>query len=158
MASRIVLDTGPTIALARGDALDVVAQLPIEFVAPVEVRDELDEGTRQGHPVVAVAWIRFATCASPISPIALAELERAEAAVVQLALEQRIACVAIDERKGRRAARAVGLSVTGTLGLLGRAKVHGIIPAARPYIDRMQANSVWFEEELVRRFLAQLGE
>jgi predicted nucleic acid-binding protein len=44
------------------------------------------------------------------------------------------------------------------LGLLGRAKVHGIVPAVRPYVERMQAKSVWFDEELVQRFLAQLGE
>ena len=74
------------------------------------------------------------------------------------ALEQRIEVVAIDERKGRRAARAVGLTVTGTLGLLARGKTLGILPAARPIIERMQANGVWFDEELVRRVLAQLGE
>lgn len=115
MADRIVLDTGPIIALARADALGVVAKLPTEFVAPVEVRDELDEGVRQGHLSVAVAWIHFVTLAAPISPVALAELDRGEAAVIQLAIEQRIALVGIDERKGRRAAGAVGLQVTGTL-------------------------------------------
>jgi predicted nucleic acid-binding protein len=53
--------------------------------------------------------------------IARAELGAGEAAVIQLALEQGIAVVAIDERKGRRAALSVGLRVTGSLGLLGRA-------------------------------------
>jgi len=158
MAEQIVLDTGPIVALAHADALHIVTELPIEFLAPIEVGDELDEGVRQGHPAVAVGWIRFATLAAPISPVAIAELDQGEAAVIQLALEQRIAIVGIDERKGRRAAAAVGLRVTGTLGLLGRAKVHGIVPAVRPYVERMQAKSVWFDEELVQRFLAQLGE
>jgi hypothetical protein len=37
--------------------------------------------------------------------------------------------IRIDERKGRRAAQAVGLQVTGTLGLLGRAKSLGrVVP------------------------------
>jgi len=156
MAERIVIDTGPIIALARADALGVVAELPIEFVAPIEVRDELDEGVRRGHP--AVAWIQFAPLAIPASPLVLAELDRGEAAVIQLALEQRISLVGIDERKGRRAAGAAGRAVTGTLGLLGRAKMLGIIPAVRPYVGRMQAMSVWFDEALVRRFLAGLGE
>jgi hypothetical protein len=44
MAEQIVLDTGPIVALAHADAIHIVAELPIEFVAPTEVGDELDEG------------------------------------------------------------------------------------------------------------------
>jgi predicted nucleic acid-binding protein len=158
MADRLVVNTGPIIALARAEALDVAAKLPIEFVSPIEVLAELDEGTRQGHPSMPIEWVRFLALDAPISPIAVAELDRGEAAVIQLALQETIGTVVIDERKGRRAAAAVGLRVTGTLGLLGRAKVLGIIPTVRPYVDRMQARSVWFDEALVQRFLAQLGE
>jgi predicted nucleic acid-binding protein len=158
MAERIVIDTGPIIALARAGALDVVARLPLEFVSPIEVREELEEGLRGGHPAIVVDWLRFATLSAGPNPLAVAELDRGEAAAIQLALEHRIAIVAIDERKGRRVAVVVGLHVTGTLGLLGRAKLHGIIPAVRPYVDRMQAQSVWFDEDLVQRFLERLGE
>jgi predicted nucleic acid-binding protein len=42
-----------------------------------------------------------------IDAVARAELGAGEAAVIQLALEQGIAVVAIDERKGRRAALSV---------------------------------------------------
>jgi uncharacterized protein len=59
---------------------------------------------------------------------------------------------------GRRAAAAVGLRVTGTLGLLGRAKVQGVVSVVRPYVDRMQMKGVWFDQELLARFLRQLGE
>jgi predicted nucleic acid-binding protein len=158
MAERIVLDAGPIIALTRAGALDAIGRLPFEFVSPREVGGELDEGIRRGHPVIAAPWIRFEALTAPLTPLAPLELGPGEAAVIQLAIEQRIAVVAIDEQKGRRAARAVGLTVTGTLGLLGKAKVHDIIPAVRPYIDKMQAASVWFDEDLVARFLAGLGE
>jgi predicted nucleic acid-binding protein len=130
--------------------VDVLAKLAIEFVSPLEVRDELDEGVRAGHPVIDVAWVKFEPLSTPIGPIALAQLDRGEAAVIQLALDRQIATVAIDERKGRRAAGVAGLHVTGTLGLLGRAKADGVITAVRPYIERMQARSVWFDDDLVR--------
>jgi predicted nucleic acid-binding protein len=61
-------------------------------------------------------------------------------------------------RHGRRAARAVGLTVTGTLGLLARAKLLGALAAMCPIVERMQARGVWFDEEHVRSVLAQLGE
>jgi predicted nucleic acid-binding protein len=144
MAERIVIDTGPIIALARADALDIVAELPIAFVAPIEVRDELDEGVRRGHPAVAVAWIQFAPLAIPASPLVLAELDRGEAAVIQLALEQRISLVGIDERKGRRAAGAAGLAVTGTLGLLGRAKMLAVAGLrAHPRLTHEDIQAAW---------------
>ena len=44
MAERIVINTGPLIALARMGALDIGAQLPYEFICPLEVKDELDDG------------------------------------------------------------------------------------------------------------------
>jgi hypothetical protein len=49
MAERVVINTGPLIALARAEALDIVGRLPIEFVCPAEVRQELDEGAASGH-------------------------------------------------------------------------------------------------------------
>jgi hypothetical protein len=68
MPEPLVLDTGPIIALARADALDVAARLPFEFVAPLEVRVELDDGARRGHPPISTTWIRFEALATPISP------------------------------------------------------------------------------------------
>src|SRR5215472_6080454 len=108
MPDRIVLDAGPIIALARADALDLLGRLPFEFVAPAQVRAELDEGVRRGHPPVEASSIQFLRLAGAPEPLAIAELGAGEAAVIQLAIEQAIALVAIDERKGRRAARAGG--------------------------------------------------
>ena len=45
-------------------------------------------------------------------------------------LEQAIRDVCIDEWRGRRAAAAIGLQVTGSLGLLGRAKSLGASASA----------------------------
>ena len=44
MAERLVVNTGPLIALARIEVLDVIGRLPFEIICPQEVRDELDEG------------------------------------------------------------------------------------------------------------------
>jgi hypothetical protein len=158
MADRIVVDTGPLIALARADALGVIGALPIEFVAPQAVRSELDEGVRRGHAAVSAPWLQFMQAATPmIDAVARAELGAGEAAVIQLALEQGIAVVAIDERKGRRAALSVGLRVTGSLGLLGRAKVLGIVPTVGPYVERLRAGG-WFAADLLEKFVAAFDE
>ncbi len=79
MAERIVLDTGPILALACADALNPIGDLPIDFVAPIEVRDELEEGVRRGYPAAAATWLRFAKLTAAVSPLAIAELDRGEA-------------------------------------------------------------------------------
>jgi predicted nucleic acid-binding protein len=65
----------------------------------------------------------------------------------------------IDEWRGRRAAMAVGLRVTGSLGLLGRAKRVGLIPTVRPWIEKLTTSGVYYHPELLQRFfLSAMGE
>jgi predicted nucleic acid-binding protein len=122
------------------------------------VRDELDEGVRRGYVSVSTPWLRFFEVTSPtIDAVARADLGAGERATIQLAIEQGIDVVAIDERRGRQIARSVGLRVTGSLGLLGRAKTLGIVPAVRPYVERLRAGG-WFAAGLLERFVASLDE
>ena len=158
MHSRIVINTGPLITLARIDALDLPGRLPLEFICPSEVRTELDEGLRAGHPDVRPDWLRTVSLNTPLSPLAAFTLDSGESAVIQLALEQKIAWVCIDEWKGRRAALAAGLRVTGVLGLLGQAKKHGIVSAVRPFIQKAHAAGIRYDAVLVARFLDAVGE
>ena len=158
MAERLVVNTGPLIALAKGDALDVIGQLPFDFVCPQAVRDELDQGARLGHPDVHATWLTVVPLGRPLDRVAAAVLDIGEAAVIQLALDEGISRVCIDERRGRQIARAVGLEVVGSLGLLLRAKLEGLVVTLRPYIDRMQSEGIWYDAELVRRVLAAAGE
>jgi predicted nucleic acid-binding protein len=60
-----------------------------------------------------------------ISPLLLNSLDLGEAAVIQLAINENIQTVCIDEAAGRRVARLSGLSLTGTIGILLRAKKEG---------------------------------
>ena len=158
MAERIVVNTGPLIALARIEALDVVGRLPFEVICPQEVRDELDQGAEIGHPHVNPSWLAVVSLRERPSPLSLSALDLGEAAVIQLALEQGIERVCIDEWKGRRAALAAGLQVTGALGLLGRAKLLGLLPALRPLIERAIERGIRYHPELVRQVLTAVGE
>jgi len=136
MDKRVVINTGPLIALMRIQALEVPGKLDLEFLAPEEVRRELEEGIQAGHPPVRPDWLAYHRLIAPLTPMVTSTLDIGEAAVLQLALEQEIAQVCIDEWKGRRMALAVGLKVTGVLGLLGKAKREGVIAEVKPYVDR----------------------
>ncbi len=158
MTDRLVFNTGPLIALARMEALGVPPALGGEFVCPQEVRIELDAGAGSGYPIVEPEWLHVANLHGVLDPIAVAALDEGEAAVIQLAREHEIASVCIDERKGRRFARSVGLRVTGSLGLLLRAKLLGTIPRLRPLIERGLKAGLWYDPGLVSRVLQEAGE
>ncbi len=55
-------------------------------------------------------------------------------------------------------ALATGLKVTGALGLLGKAKMQGIIPAVSPFIERALRNGIRYHPALIRQVLEALGE
>jgi len=144
MAERIVINTGPLIALARMDALDVPGALPYQFICPNQVREELDEGASLGYQAIAPAWLSVISLSASPSAISIAALDEGEAAVIQLALEQGLSRFSIDELKGRRIAMALGLGVVGSLGLVARAKALGIIPAMRPLVEKAMRDGVHY--------------
>ena len=86
------------------------------------------------------------------------ELDKGEAAVIHLAIEQKVRIVCIDEWKGRRAALASGLKVTGVLGLLARAKSVGIIQEMTPFVEKALRSGVRYHPDLVRRVLEMVRE
>ena len=158
MDDRLVINRGPLIILDRIKALDVAGQLPYHFLCPQEVRAELDQGEILGHRKIAPPWVAVYPLRGAISPMILSSLDIGEAAVIQLALEEGIVTVCIDEWKGRRVALSCGLRVTGVLGLLGRAKKVGIIKAVKPFVERANEAGVHYHPDLVRTVLESVGE
>lgn len=158
MSERIVINTGPLISLARIGCLEILQGLPYEFLCPGEVRSELAEGEAAGYPAVALEWLKVVSLSKPIPLVSLAALDIGEAAVIQLAAELSIPVVAIDEWKGRRAALAAGLTVTGSLGLLAKAKMLGLLSSLRPLLEKAVAEGIRYHPELIRKILEAVGE
>ncbi len=59
-----------------------------------------------------------------------------ESEAIALAYEKRLRLI-VDDRKAREAAQRLGIAVTGTVGLLLKAKQAGIIPAVLPLLDAL---------------------
>ena len=154
----IVINTGPLILLGKIKALDIAGQLPVSFVSPPAVREELDNGTESGHLQINPAWLEIRNLRSPVSPVVEMSLDRGEAEVIQLALDDNIPDVCIDDLRGRTMAKAVGLQVSGLLGLLARAKLLGIIPQLTPLTERLLKAGGRYSPVLIRTFLAKYGE
>jgi predicted nucleic acid-binding protein len=154
----IVINTGPLILLGKINALDIAGQLPVSFISPPAVREELDNGAEVGHLKITPLWLEIRNLRSPISPMVEMSLDRGEAAVIQLALDYGIQDVCIDDLRGRNMAKVIGLRVSGLLGLLARAKLLGIIPQLAPLTEKLLKSGGRYSPKLIRTFLAKYGE
>ncbi len=89
----------------------------------------------------------------------LQQLHRGEAEAIALAIDLHADIILIDELEGRALAGQAGLSVSGTLGVLLRAKFSGKIAAVKPEIDLLRSKAHFFlSTALETKVLIAAGE
>ena len=159
----LVINTSPTLALiaALGD-LKILDVLYDKVLMPFEVCLELQAGGNTGFGLSAfeeASWIhKKQHPLDAVTPFLANSLDRGEAAVIQLALDEGISRVAIDEVSGRRVARLSGLTVTGSIGILLRAKKEGYPITLRTAIERMHRQGIWLSQSVIDFALRESGE
>lgn len=154
----VVSDAGPLIALGRLDLLQVLQHL----FAQVQVPDEvvLECMARPGN--VDTTRIRSALDTGLLlrctaAPLELAGLDSGECAAISRALELGAAML-VDERAARAKAVALGIAVTGTLGVLVRARRRGLIGPLMPLVAALRASGQRLSHQAVAQALAACGE
>ncbi len=160
--NKIVINTGPLIALvaAWGD-LTILSSLYTQVLVPFEVCQEMLAGGAVRFAAAqfeAANWLQKWPHPLEIAPIYANSLDKGEAAVIQLALNEKIQTACIDEPSGRRIARLSGLSLTGSIGILLRAKKEGYSFSMQTAIDRMRGKGIWLSERVITFALEQSGE
>jgi predicted nucleic acid-binding protein len=86
------------------------------------------------------------------SPDVVADLGAGETGAITLAVELHADLLLMDERRGVKAARRMGIEVTGTLGILSRAGQRGIINLAEA-LDRLKQTTFRYRQEVMDQFL-----
>jgi predicted nucleic acid-binding protein len=86
-------------------------------------------------------------------------LDPGEIAALALALDRNILDVLIDEKAARAAAIALGLRVSGLLGVLIEGKRRGLIKSIGPLLHRLSNDAkFWIDPRLRQRILRIVGE
>jgi predicted nucleic acid-binding protein len=142
--------------------LELLASLYEQVLIPPAVLAELS-ASRGDFPAIdtaPVSWLMLATPRNQGHVLELREnLDAGEAEAIVLAVERQAELLLVDERRGRRIAEALGLRITGLLGVLANAKRAGLIELVRPVLDELIRNArFWIGPDLYKDVLSELGE
>jgi predicted nucleic acid-binding protein len=158
----LVINTGPLIALtaALGD-LSLLQHLYQKVLVPKEVANEIMASNSTRFAAAEFHENLFLTIwphPLRLSPFLQNALDAGEASVIQLALDQAVTTVCIDESMGRRIARLNGLKLTGSLGILIHAKKSGHPICLAEAIKKMRRRGIWVSDNLIAHALKLAGE
>lgn len=112
-----------------------------QIILPQAVVTELDIGRSLGillPDLALLAWtvVRQAQNLSATSPVAEV-LGTGEREALALALEIPGSLVLLDDALGRRYAEALGVRITGTLGIILKAKQRNYLASVKPVLDQL---------------------
>ena len=166
MTGIVVADTGPLIALARAEYLQLLQGLYQEVIIPPAVHTELCLGSeRPGSKQLAGAmeqgWLQIrkppdSTTLSLSELVLILDIGEAEAIV----LAEKVDCrfLLIDERKGRAVAKRRGVPVAGIAGVLLAAKKRGFVDEVLPIVKSLEEAGYRMSAALISEIARLAGE
>ena len=152
MHKTIISDTSCLILLSKISELDLLHRTYGQIFTTPEVANE--------YQLELPNWI---TLQSPQNKSKQKELEqlvdKGEASAIALALETPDCLLIIDDMKGRKTASELGIEITGTIGIIIKAKEKAIIPFVKPILDKISSSTNFrLSEEIITEALRQAGE
>lgn len=155
---KVLANMTPLIALANIDRLELLHNLYGTIIVPQTVMDEIiREPARQR--VQNSSWIRV----EAIQDLSQrdyfrARLHAGEVDVMILAREQKADLVIMDDDAAKKTAKFLGLKVTGTLGVLLKAKREGYLEKVEPVINELIRDGLFISDTIKEYVMTEAGE
>ena len=146
MSELVIADTSCLIVLSKIGRLHLLKDIFSKISITKEVYQEFSDALPE--------WIQVEEIKdSERQRILELDLDKGEASSIALGLEHEESLLLIDEKKGRRIAKDLGLKVTGTLGVLIQAKINGQLDSLIDEIDKLKKVEFRMSEGLVQKIL-----
>ena len=158
---KVVVNSTPLIVLCGIGQLDILRRLYQEIWIPPAVYQEVTAGKDSACTQIMTQknWIHVEKI-QDVSEKKMyrAKLHAGEVEVMILAQEKEADLVIIDDNAAKKTAKYLGLTVTGTLGVLLKAKQMGIIEKIYPLLSEMKRNGFYMGPALEAMVLKSAGE
>ena len=154
----IVSDTTPISNLLHIDKIFLLAELFDAVYIPKAVANEVNMAfsdfgewrkSLEGGQII-IQPVLNTMLSKQMTPL----LHQGEAEAISLALEKKAKLCLIDDKDGRIIAQSNNLPITGTLGILLKAKKTGLVSSVKPLIDELRTeHNFWVRDDMYQKVL-----
>lgn len=151
MPKTIISDTSCFIILSKIEELDLLKRVYGQITTTPDIVEEFGEAMPE--------WVLIESVSdSSKQRILELQIDKGEASAIALAMETPQSTLILDDFKARKIAQQLGISYTGTLGVIIKAKLNGIIPSIKPYLEKMKVTNFRISEVLELEALREANE
>ena len=131
MRKTIVSDTSCFIVLTNIGELELLHKVYGQIITTLDIATEYVEALPEWVEIVAVKD-------KYRQQLLEMQIDSGESSAIALALETPGSTIILDDYKARKIADRLGLMFTGTIGVIIKAKLSGIIPSIKPFLEKMK--------------------
>ena len=155
---KVVANTTPLIALADIGQLELLKHLYGEILIPQAVLDEIESEPAKSM-VSNASWIKKVIIeAADKKNMFKARLHAGEIEAIILAEESQADLIIMDDNAAKKTAKYLGYNVTGTLGILIRAKAEGYVESVEPLMNLLVDDGLYIDQKIKELALKKAGE
>ena len=143
MHKTIISDTSCFIILTNINELDILHKVYQKILTTQEIAIEYGEALPE--------WVEIVTVKDKYRQQLLEmQIDKGESSAIALAIETPDSTVILDDYKARKIAQQLGIIYTGTIGVIIKAKLNGIILSIKPLLEKIKQTDfrLWAEIEL----------
>ena len=147
----IISDTSCFIILANIGEFDLLHKVQGQLATTHEIATEFGETLPE--------WVEILTVVDKSKQLLLEmQIDKGESSAIALAIETPNSTVIIDDYKARKIAEKLGLTYTGTMGVIIKAKLLGIIPSIKPLLNRIKQTDFRLSADIELQALKEAKE
>ena len=151
MHKTIISDTSCFIILTNIGELELLQKVYSFVVTTTDVAKEYGETLPD--------WVGIETVKDKYRQQLLEmQIDKGESSAIALALEMTDCTIILDDYKARKIADKLGLKFTGTIGVIIRAKLNGIIPSIKPILEKVKKTDFRLSPEIELLALKEANE
>jgi len=151
MPELVIADTTCFIVLSKINELRILNKLYSQITTTPEVMNEFGD--------VLPEWVIIKSPSDKQKQLILEQqVDKGEASAIALALEIPGSLIILDDLEARTLAKHLGISVTGTIGVLSKAKLKGIVPSIKPLLEKIKQTNFRISPAIEAAALKEAGE
>ena len=151
MRKTIIADTSCFIILTKIGELELLHDVYGLIITTIEIATEYGETLPE--------WVGIVLVKDKFKQQLLEmQIDIGESSAIALALETPGSTIILDDYKARKIADKLGLIFTGTIGVIIKAKLNGIIPSIKPLLEKIKQTDFRLSAELELQALKEANE